>query len=69
MDAIIDVLDDGVRSAVVVGGGYIGLEMAEALRHRGIEVTLVEAVDQVMTVLDRRWPVISRTIWWRTACA
>ena len=53
MDAIIGVLDEGVTSAVVVGGGYIGIEMVEALRHRGIEVTLVEAVDQVMTVLDR----------------
>ena len=53
MDAIIEVLDDGVASAVVVGGGYIGIEMVEALSHRGIQVTLVEAVDQVMTVLDR----------------
>ena len=52
MDAIIAILDDGVRSAVVIGGGYIGIEMVEALRHRGIEVTLVEALDQVMTVLD-----------------
>jgi len=53
MDAIIDVLHVGVQSAVVVGGGYIGIEMVEALRHRGIEVTLIEALDQVMAVLDR----------------
>jgi NADPH-dependent 2,4-dienoyl-CoA reductase/sulfur reductase-like enzyme/rhodanese-related sulfurtransferase len=52
MDAIVEVIDAGVRSAVVIGGGYIGLEMVEALRHRGIDVTLVEALDQVMTVLD-----------------
>ncbi|MCX6432227.1 MAG: FAD-dependent oxidoreductase [Actinobacteria bacterium] len=52
MDAIIAILDDGVRSAVVIGGGYIGIEMVEALRHRGLDVTLVEALDQVMTVLD-----------------
>jgi NADPH-dependent 2,4-dienoyl-CoA reductase/sulfur reductase-like enzyme/rhodanese-related sulfurtransferase len=57
MDQIIEVLDHGARSAVVVGGGYIGLEMVEALRHRGLEVTLVEALDQVMTVLD---PEMSR---------
>ena len=38
--------------AVVVGGGYIGLEMAEQLRHRGFEVTVVEALPQVMTPLD-----------------
>jgi NADPH-dependent 2,4-dienoyl-CoA reductase/sulfur reductase-like enzyme/rhodanese-related sulfurtransferase len=57
MDQIIEILDAGARSAVVVGGGYIGLEMVEALRHRGLEVTLVEALDQVMTVLD---PEMSR---------
>ncbi|HEX5397679.1 MAG TPA: FAD-dependent oxidoreductase [Verrucomicrobiae bacterium] len=38
--------------AVVVGGGYIGLEMAEQLKHRGLGVTLVEALPQVMTPLD-----------------
>jgi NADPH-dependent 2,4-dienoyl-CoA reductase/sulfur reductase-like enzyme/rhodanese-related sulfurtransferase len=38
--------------AVVVGGGYIGLEMAEQLKNRGLGVTLVEAMPQVMTPLD-----------------
>jgi NADPH-dependent 2,4-dienoyl-CoA reductase/sulfur reductase-like enzyme/rhodanese-related sulfurtransferase len=38
--------------AVVVGGGYIGLEMAEQLKHRGLGVTVVEAMPQVMTPLD-----------------
>ena len=38
--------------AVVVGGGFIGLEMAENLAERGIKVILVEAADQVMTPLD-----------------
>jgi NADPH-dependent 2,4-dienoyl-CoA reductase/sulfur reductase-like enzyme/rhodanese-related sulfurtransferase len=38
--------------AVVVGGGYIGLEMAEQLRRRGLGVTVVEALPQVMTPLD-----------------
>jgi len=38
--------------AVVVGGGYIGLEMAEQLRRRDFAVTLVEALPQVMTPLD-----------------
>jgi NADPH-dependent 2,4-dienoyl-CoA reductase/sulfur reductase-like enzyme/rhodanese-related sulfurtransferase len=37
---------------VVVGGGYIGLEMAEQLRHRGFGVTVVEALPQVMAPLD-----------------
>lgn len=39
--------------AVVVGGGFIGLETAENLRRRGFEVTLVEMLDQVMAPLDR----------------
>jgi NADPH-dependent 2,4-dienoyl-CoA reductase/sulfur reductase-like enzyme/rhodanese-related sulfurtransferase len=39
--------------AVVVGGGYIGLEMVEALRQRGVEVTLVELADQVFIAADR----------------
>jgi NADPH-dependent 2,4-dienoyl-CoA reductase/sulfur reductase-like enzyme/rhodanese-related sulfurtransferase len=43
----------GVRKAVVVGGGFIGLEMAENLLHRGIAVTIVEMLDQVMPPLDR----------------
>ena len=38
--------------AVVVGGGYIGLEMAEQLKHRGLGVTVIEALPQVMTPLD-----------------
>ena len=52
MDGIIELLEGDARSAVVVGGGYIGIEMVEALAHRGLEVTLVEALDQVMAVLD-----------------
>jgi NADPH-dependent 2,4-dienoyl-CoA reductase/sulfur reductase-like enzyme/rhodanese-related sulfurtransferase len=43
---------DKTKHAVVVGGGYIGLEMAENLVHRGLEVTLVEMLDQVMPPLD-----------------
>ena len=39
--------------AVVVGGGFIGLEMAENLTHRGFEVTIVEMLDQVVAPLDR----------------
>lgn len=38
--------------AVVVGGGYIGLEMAEALRERGLAVSLVEVLPQVMGLAD-----------------
>ena len=41
------------RKAVVVGGGFIGLEMAENLARRGLAVTIVEMFDQVMPPLDR----------------
>jgi NADPH-dependent 2,4-dienoyl-CoA reductase/sulfur reductase-like enzyme len=40
------------QRAVIVGGGYIGLEMAEALVLRGLEVSLVEKMPQVMGTLD-----------------
>lgn len=40
------------RHAVVVGGGYVGLEVAEALVMRGLDVTLVEMGPQPMNVLD-----------------
>ncbi len=47
------------RRAVVVGGGYVGLEMAEAFRKRGLAVTVVEARDRVMPQLD---PEISEIV-------
>jgi NADPH-dependent 2,4-dienoyl-CoA reductase/sulfur reductase-like enzyme/rhodanese-related sulfurtransferase len=40
------------KRAVVVGGGFIGLEMVENLIHRGLEVTLIERLNQVMPPLD-----------------
>jgi NADPH-dependent 2,4-dienoyl-CoA reductase/sulfur reductase-like enzyme/rhodanese-related sulfurtransferase len=40
------------QRAVVVGGGFIGLEMVENLVHRGLEVTLIEKLNQVMPPLD-----------------
>jgi NADPH-dependent 2,4-dienoyl-CoA reductase/sulfur reductase-like enzyme/rhodanese-related sulfurtransferase len=39
--------------AVIVGGGFIGLEMAENLVHRGFEVTLLQRGDQLLDPLDR----------------
>ena len=41
------------RRAVVIGGGFIGLETAENLVHAGFEVTVVEMLDQVLAPLDR----------------
>ena len=40
------------RHAVVIGGGFIGLEVAENLVHRGIDTTVIEASDQVLAPLD-----------------
>jgi len=40
------------KTAVVIGGGFIGIELAENLRHRDLAVTVVEAAPQVMTPLD-----------------
>ena len=42
----------GVKSTVVIGGGFIGLEIAENLHHAGLKVTLVEGLDQVMGPVD-----------------
>lgn len=47
-----EVRDRDGHTVVVVGGGYIGLEMAEAFVLRGLDVTLVEAAPQLMPSLD-----------------
>ncbi len=52
LDRIKRVVDAGVAHTLVVGGGFIGLEMAENLRRRGIAVTLVELLPQVLPPLD-----------------
>ena len=41
-----------LKTAAVIGGGFIGLEMAENLRHAGLDVSLIEALDQVMAPVD-----------------
>jgi len=41
-----------LKSAVVIGGGFIGVEIAENLIHKGIQTSLVEATDQVLMPLD-----------------
>lgn len=52
-DRIKAFLDGGkVRRAVIVGGGFIGLEMAENLKHAGLDVAVVEMANQVMGPID-----------------
>jgi len=53
MRHIIDwIAQRSAKSAVIVGGGFIGLEMAENLRHLGLEVTVVEMLPHVMPPMD-----------------
>lgn len=49
MDVIKARIDEGVSRVVVVGGGYIGIEMAENLRQRNVEVILVELAEQILS--------------------
>lgn len=51
-DAILAALEAGATRAVIVGAGYIGLEMAEALLQRGLSVSIVHRGQQPMNVLD-----------------
>lgn len=51
-DAIRKIVDEGAKSAVIIGGGFIGIEMAENLRARGMTVDLCEAQKQVMAPFD-----------------
>ncbi len=53
MDAILARVKGGAKRAIVVGAGFIGLETAENLRDRGLDVTIVELCDQVLPTLDR----------------
>lgn len=58
-DRIMARLRAGVKHAVIMGGGFIGLEMAECLAHRGVKVTLIERNPQVLMALD---PEIARPV-------
>ena len=52
-------IDSGkVKKAVVIGAGFIGIEMAENLAHRGVEIYVVEMLDQVMPNFDKDMAVI-----------
>jgi NADPH-dependent 2,4-dienoyl-CoA reductase/sulfur reductase-like enzyme len=51
-EAVRNAIDKGPKKGVVVGGGYIGMEMAEALFNRGMDVTVLEAATEPMATLD-----------------
>ncbi|WP_019553760.1 DsrE/DsrF/DrsH-like family protein [Propionispira raffinosivorans] len=44
--------DDGLHRAAVIGGGFIGIEMAENLRQRGLDVTIIEAAPHILALFD-----------------
>lgn len=50
--------EEKVQSAVVIGGGFIGVEMAENLREAGLEVTLVETGPQILAPFDREMSAV-----------
>jgi NADPH-dependent 2,4-dienoyl-CoA reductase/sulfur reductase-like enzyme/rhodanese-related sulfurtransferase len=52
MDAIKHTVDRGASTAIVIGGGYIGVEIAEAFRNRGLNTYLVEMLDEILPPLD-----------------
>ncbi|MBO0461597.1 FAD-dependent oxidoreductase [Enterococcus sp. DIV1298c] len=52
VDVIMQKLKEHPRKAVVVGAGFIGIEVAENLKKRGLEVTIVERTPQVVPTLD-----------------
>lgn len=52
-DRIRERVDRGAKRAVVVGGGFIGLEMVENLVRRGVSTTLVQSQDQILSPFDR----------------
>ncbi|WP_336249653.1 FAD-dependent oxidoreductase [Stomatohabitans albus] len=52
MDKIVAKVAEQPRHAVVLGGGFIGLEMAENLAHRGIDTTVVELAQQILPPFD-----------------
>jgi len=56
VDALVASMADA-RSAVVIGAGFVGLEVAENLTHRGIDVTVVELAPQVLASLDSEMAV------------
>ncbi len=53
MDRIKAVVDSGIKSAVVIGGGFIGVEVAENLAFKGLDVSLVEMLPNILPQFDK----------------
>ena len=50
--ALQEALNAGARSAVIIGAGYIGVEMADALTKRGLDISLIEQAPSALTTVD-----------------
>jgi NADPH-dependent 2,4-dienoyl-CoA reductase/sulfur reductase-like enzyme/rhodanese-related sulfurtransferase len=60
-DAIFEqIRSESIQNVMIVGGGYIGLEMAESLIHLGKSVTIVELAPQILTLFDEDFANILR---------
>ena len=64
VDRIKEWTDHGVKQVVVVGAGFIGLEMVENFVKRGIKTTVVEKNDQILTPFDKEMttPILERLV-------
>lgn len=58
LDGVLRHIDRGTNRALVMGGGFIGLEAAENLAERGIDTTLVQSRDQVLPIMDKEMTVL-----------
>ena len=61
LDEIMAALDKHPKEAVVIGAGFIGLEMAENLAKRGLQVTIVEKAPHVLPPLDQEMAAFVQT--------
>lgn len=52
--------ENNPKTATIIGGGFIGLEMAENLHHLGIEVTIIEMAKQILPPLDYEMAAIAQ---------
>lgn len=59
LDRLMAAITPDIKHVTVIGGGFIGLETVEALRHRGLDAALIERNPQVLTPLDAEmaWPL------------
>ena len=49
------------KRAIIIGGGYIGLEMADALKQRGLEITILEFLPEILSTMDPEMGKLIRT--------